>query len=166
MALRNDDRGYGWVSKALHWLTVLAVAAQFTIGYLMDDDSGHGRGRGRGEGSGHGRGHGGEPDPDLLKMHVALGLTILLLAVVRVLWRRTGLPPWDPRLTERDQRIVHATEVALLTLLFVVPLTGLALVLGDDDLLPLHIAAHVAFFVALTAHLGMVVGRRLVPRML
>jgi hypothetical protein len=61
---------------------------------------------------------------------------------------------------------VHATEVALLNLLFVVPLTGLSLVLGDDDLLPLHVAAHVAFFVALAAHLGMVIGRRLVPRML
>ena len=164
MSLRNDDRGYGVVSKSLHWLTVLAVAAQFVIGYLLDDDGGHGRGRGRGEGSGHGRG--GADDPDLLKVHVALGLTILSLAVIRVLWRRTGLPPWDPRLTPRDQRMVHATEVALLTLLFVVPLTGLSLVLGDDDLLPVHVAAHVAFFVALAAHLGMVIGRRLVPRML
>ncbi len=83
-----------------------------------------------------------------------------------MLWRRTGLPPWDPSLTGTQQRLVHATEVALLTLLFVVPLTGLALVLGDDDLLPLHVAAHIAFFVALAAHLAMVIGKRLVPRML
>jgi cytochrome b561 len=98
VSLRNDDRGYGVVPKSLHRLTVLAVAAQFAIGYLLDDDGGHGRGRGRG-GSGHGRGHGGEDDPDLLKVHVALGLTILTLAVIRVLWRRTGLPPCDPRLS-------------------------------------------------------------------
>lgn len=168
MRLRNGDHGYGMVTKSLHWLTVLAITAQFVVGYAMagDDDSGHGRGRGRGEGSGHGRGGGEDADPDLLKVHVALGLTILAVAVLRVLWRRTGLPPWDPRLTRTDQRLVHATETALLTLLFVVPLTGLALVLGDDDLLPLHVAAHIAFFVALAAHLAMVLCNRLLPRML
>jgi cytochrome b561 len=184
MPLRNGEHGYGSVTKTLHWLTVLAVASQFVVGYTMDvDDSGRGRGRGRGgdeggdDGGGHGRGRGrgGDDDDlgvfdgsfDLLDLHVALGATILALALTRVVWRATTpLPPWDERLTPADQRAVHATEVALLTLLFVVPLTGLALVVGDDDLLPLHVAAHVAFFVALAAHLAMVLGKRLLPRML
>ena len=40
-------------------------------------------------------------DPDtLLKVHVVLGLTILVLAVARVVWRRVaGLPPWAEQLT-------------------------------------------------------------------
>ncbi|MDF1602563.1 cytochrome b/b6 domain-containing protein [Nocardioides sp. YIM 152315] len=185
MPLRNGAHGYGAVTKALHWVTVLAVATQFVIGYTMEaDDGGHGRGRGRGRGGdddgsgrGRGRGRGGDDEDeglgvldggfDLLDLHVVLGLTILALAVTRVVWRATTpLPPWDDRLTPANQRVVHATEVALLTLLFVVPLTGLALVVGEDDLLPLHVAAHVAFFVALAAHLAMVLGRRLLPRML
>lgn len=179
MSLRNGPHGYGSVTKTLHWLTVLAVLTQFVVGYAMEvDDSGQGRGRGRGRsgdsGRGRGRGRGGEDDGldlfdgswDLVDLHVVLGVSILALVLVRVLWRATTpLPPWDERLTTRDRRIVHLTEVALLTLLVVVPLTGLALVLGDDDLLPLHVAAHVAFFVALAAHLGMVLGRRLLPRM-
>src|SRR6478609_6667026 len=179
MPLRNGPHGYGSVTKTLHWLTVLAVVAQFAVGYAMEaDDSGRGRGRGRGRGgdSGHGRGRGRGGDDDLgvldgswdlVDLHVVLGLGILGLVLLRVLWRSvTPLPPWDERLTPRDRRIVHATEVALLAVLVVVPLTGLALVLGDDDLLPLHIAAHVAFFAALAAHLGMVLGKRLLPRML
>ena len=178
MPLRNGPGGYGSVTKTLHWATVLAVAAQFVVGYTMEsDDSGHGRGRGRGRGgeSGHGRGRGGEDDDlelfdgsfDLVDLHVLLGLAILAVVLARVLWRATTpLPPWDERLTAGNRRFVHATEVTLLGLLVVVPLTGLALVLGDDDLLPLHVAAHVAFFVALAAHLGMVLGRRLLPRML
>jgi hypothetical protein len=56
--------------------------------------------------------------------------------------------------------------VTLLTLMFVVPATGLALVAGSDDLLPLHIAAHIAFFVAVAVHVGTVAGKRLTPRML
>jgi cytochrome b561 len=185
MRLRNGPQGYGLVTKTLHWATVVAVVVQFVVGYSMEsDDGGHGRGRGRGRGgdSGHGRGRGGDDSGDdggdddldlfdgsfeLVDLHVVLGLAILALVLTRVLWRATTpLPPWDERLSAGNRRFVHATEVALLTILVVVPLTGLALVLGDDDLLPLHIAAHVAFFAALAAHLGMVLGKRLLPRML
>lgn len=163
MTARNGPAGYGWVTKVLHWLTVLAVVAQFSVGYLMDgDDSGRGRGRGRGRSGESGRGGGGEAsgyldDPEtLLRVHVVLGLTILALAVARVLWRRvSGLPPWSEHLSDGQRRLAHWTERALLALLFVIPLSGLTLVaVGDDDVLPLHIGAHVAFFVALAAHLS------------
>ena len=57
MPVRSGPEGYGGVAKALHWLTVAALVAQFTVGYVMDvDDSGHGRGRGRGRGGESGRG--------------------------------------------------------------------------------------------------------------
>lgn len=174
MRLRNGPDGYGAVTKLLHWATVLAVAAQFVVGYAMEvDDSGHGRGRGRGEGSGRGRGRGGEDDVelfdgrfDLVDLHVLLGLSILALVGVRVIWRAsTPLPPWAAQLTEGSRRFLHATEVALLATLVVVPATGIALVLGDDDLLALHVGAHIAFFAALAAHLTIVLRRRLLPRM-
>ena len=103
----------------------------------------------------------------LPETHVLLGVLIIALGVLRLLWRRTTpLPPWDPRLSPANQRFVHLTETALLTLQFVVPATGILLVVGTDDLLGVHIAAHVAFFVALAAHLGMVIGKGLVARML
>ena len=91
-----------------------------------------------------------------------------MLGVLRLAWRRLApLPPWDSRLTGTDKRLVHASETTLLTLQFLVPATGLALVAsGGDDLLFLHIAGHVAFFVALGAHLLMVLGKGLLPRML
>jgi cytochrome b561 len=178
MVSMSEARAYGATTRTLHWVTVLALVAQFTIGYLMDvDDSGRGRGRGRGRGGdsgrGRGRGRGGDDDSsldlgwNLVTAHVSLGLLIVLLAVTRVVWRRvSGLPPWSESLGPGVRRLVTATERVLLTLLFVVPVTGLALVLGDDDLLWLHIAAHVAFFVALAAHVGVVLSRGLLPRML
>ena len=161
MASRNGHAGYGWVTKSLHWVTVLAIAGQFAVGYLMDaDDSGHGRGRGRRGESGQGRGgddSGYLDDPEtLVRVHVTIGLTILTLAVLRLAWRRVaGLPPWSEHLSEGQRRLSHWTERVLLTLLFVIPLSGLALVaVGDDDALPLHVAVHLAFFVALAAHLS------------
>ncbi len=173
--LRNGPVGYGWLTKVLHWVTVLALVAQFMIGYLMDpDDGGHGRGRGRGGESGRGRGRGGEDggydvlDDRLLTLHVSLGVLIIVLALARLLWRRVdGLPPWAASLSRGQRSIAKWTEKALLGLLVVIPATGLVLVLGgEDDLLWLHVAAHVAFFVALAVHVGLTVSRRLLPRML
>ncbi len=171
MPLRNGEHGYGAVTTTLHWLTVTALIAQFVIGYVMDaDESGRGRGRGRGEGSGRGRGRGGEDyewsnlfdgEWRLVTVHVVLGLTIMGIAGVRMLWRNTGLPPWAQCLSELERRLVHWTERLLLLLLIVMPATGLALVFGDDDYLPLHVSSHIAFFVVIALHVGMVVKKEL-----
>lgn len=169
-----ETRAYGAVARGLHWVTVLTLGTQFAIGYVMEADDSSGHGRGRGEGSGHGRRRGRGTDDSLLgdgwnlvTTHVTLGLLILLLATVRVVWRRaSGLPSWAESLSPGNRRLATVTERGLLTLLFVVPLTGLALVLGDDDWLPLHVAAHIAFFTALAAHVGLVLRRGLLPRMI
>jgi cytochrome b561 len=160
MMLRNSDHGYGAVTKSLHWLTVLAIGGQFTIGYTMDTDAVGTAWADLGSGDLFA---GGLALPEA---HVLLGLVIVTLGVLRVAWRAgTSLPRWDTGLTEGDRRIVHGTELALLTLQFVVPATGLLLVVGSYDLVPVHIAAHLAFFGVLAAHLGMVLGKGLLPRM-
>jgi cytochrome b561 len=101
----------------------------------------------------------------LPEIHVLLGLVILVLAASRVLWRRNaGLPPWAESLTAGERTWAHWTEKSLLTLLFVIPLSGLLLVLVSDDLLPLHVAAHIGFFVTIAAHLGLVLKRTVVHR--
>lgn len=171
MPLRNGAHGYGSVTKWLHWATVAALLAQFVVGYAMDPDpgSGRGRGRGRGEGGGRGRGRGGEESladqvEGLLAVHVLLGLLVLALAVTRLLWRRTGLPPWAETLDEKERRLEHWAEKVLLATLFVIPSSGLLALLVDDDWLPLHVSGHVLFFAALAAHLGLVLKHQLVHR--
>ena len=97
--------------------------------------------------------------------HVLLGLGIVLLGLVRVLWRSTTpLPPWAPALSERERALESRLEKVLLALLFVVPGTGLLLVAGEDDWLPVHVAAHVVFFVTLALHVGLVVQHTVVHR--
>ncbi|MDR7254017.1 cytochrome b561 [Nocardioides sp. BE266] len=169
-------RGYRGSQKLLHWFTVLAVAAQFTVGYNLDlddedcDPPGEDLSGGdtsdafedrldRLEDQCEAR----ADDYDLLgggfdlaELHLVLGLTVLALGVVRPLWRRVaGLPPWSEHLSTGQRRLATWTERALMLLLVVVPLSGLVLVgTGDDDWLPLHVGAHIAFFVALAAHLS------------
>jgi cytochrome b561 len=160
---------YGRVTRLLHWLTVVALAAQFTIGYALDVGGGKGRGRGRSGESGRGRGRGGDGvdvfDDSLLTAHVALGLTILALTVFRLWWRRRqGLPPWASTLSAVERTVAHWTERALYAVLLVMATSGLWLVLVSDDVVAVHVASHVAFFVALAAHLGLVLKHQLIRR--
>lgn len=203
---------YGVGARVLHWLTVALLIAQFTVGYLLEDDDDRGRGRGRGRGGddgesgkGRGRGRGGEDgaatesddsddevvvdsdgsddfggdhlestDPaatdlagtdllgvDLRTIHIVLGVTILLVVLVRVVWRRgVGLPPWDPSLSKGEQRFATWTERLLLASVALMAASGL-LVLTEDDWLALHVGAHITFFVVVSLHVAFVLGRRL-----
>lgn len=167
-------RGYRGSQKVLHWLTVVAVAAQFTVGYNLDLDEDC-------DPPGEELSGGDTSDAfedrldrledqcearaddydlfgggfDLAELHLLLGLTVLGLGVLRPLWRRiVGLPPWSEHLSVGQRRLSTWTERALMLLLVLVPLSGLVLIgTGDDMWLPLHIGAHVAFFVALATHL-------------
>lgn len=38
MWLRNGGRGFGVVTKVLHWPTVLVVVAQFAVGWSTEAD--------------------------------------------------------------------------------------------------------------------------------
>jgi cytochrome b561 len=187
MPLRNGEHGYGGVTKALHWLTFSAILGQLLVGYSMsfDDEGGHGgdedglaaldHGPGGGSDGGSGGGSGGGDDGydhlfgsgfGLPELHVVLGLTILGLGVLRVAWRYAGgLPPWAPALSRRERTLESWLEKALLSLLFVIPLTGLVLIgTGDDDWVPLHVAAHVALFVVVGLHVGLVLSHTVVRR--
>ena len=98
-------------------------------------------------------------------VHVALGLTILVVTLARLVWRRlTPLPPWAPGLSAGERRLAHGTELALYASLLVMPATGIVLLLSDDDLLWLHVASHVVFFAALALHVGLVLKHQLVDR--
>jgi cytochrome b561 len=150
---------------------LIAILVQFVIGYAMDaSESGRGRGRGRGEGSGRGRGRGGGYDPfgddRLLTVHVILGGTILALGVIRLVWRlATPLPPWAETLTHGERTLAHWTERALYALMFAIPLTGLWLIIADDDdARTPHIVSHIAFFVVIVLHVGLVLKHQLVDR--
>ena len=192
MPLRNGDHGYGTVSKTLHWLTFALLVAQFVVGYSMVH--GHGAADAAADrvhdAKEHCKATGDSDaaeadeercedeldrredalddradDDDPSRLHVLLGLSILAIAVLRVVWRRVGgLPPWSESLTAVERFAEAWLEKGLLVLLFVIPITGLLLVAGSDDWVGLHIGAHVAFFVVVGLHIGLVLKRTVVQR--
>ena len=207
MGAQGEDT-YGVVTKLLHWLTVLAIATQFVIGYSMDadaaadhaadrvdtfEDRGEQRAEDRGEAAGQefeaeverredaaealDESPGSRELGDIVsgaalgdglsgvEAHVILGITVMALGLVRLVWRRaTPLPPWAAHLSAAERTFESWLEKALLGLLLVVPGSGLLLVLGGGDLLPLHIAAQVALIVTVALHLGLVLKHTIVRR--
>jgi cytochrome b561 len=101
----------------------------------------------------------------LPEAHVLLGLSILTLGLARVVWRvTTPLPPWADYLRPGERRLEALLEKVLLTLLFVVPGTGLLLIAGETDWLPVHIAAQLVLLLVIAVHVGLVLSHTIVRR--
>lgn len=98
---------YSNTAIALHWLMALLIFAAFPLGLYMHDLP---------------------LSPTKLQLysyHKWIGITVLLLAVLRVVWRATHTPPALPDGLPRWQQFAsHATHYVLYVLIFAVPLSG------------------------------------------
>jgi cytochrome b561 len=105
--MKDKTAGYTGTARLLHWLIVVLLIAQFIFAWTMPDI---------------GR---TVPVSRLIDLHVWFGVTILFVAVLRLLWRVThaepepedGLPPWQMA----SARITHWL---LYVVLFAVPILG------------------------------------------
>ena len=103
---------YSDVAIGLHWLIALLIIGLVAVGKFMTGL--------------------GNDDPlrfVLTQWHKTFGITVLLLSVVRLLWRFGHNPPAHPRGRPRSQRRASALVHGLLYLcLFLVPISGWVLV--------------------------------------
>ena len=116
MQWRNTASRYGYIATALHWVIVVGIIAQYFLAEAAEDREGS---------SASAFGAAG--------LHDSIGMTILALAVVRVLWRVLQLPPELPQTMKNYERILaRVTHFAFYALLFALPLTGWALATADQ----------------------------------
>jgi cytochrome b561 len=107
MTLRNTASAYGSIAKLLHWTIVVLIIAQFWLGYSADDLPN------------------GLAKLKLLATHKSIGMTVLMLALVRLAWRLANPVPPPPVTTPRWQQLAARTSHLLLyLLLFLQPVTG------------------------------------------
>lgn len=107
MAFRNTTRRWGAVAQLLHWLVVLFIVAQFTLAALFDDLPA------------------GAKKLTLVSRHKSIGITILMLALLRLGWRWANPTPALPdTLKPYERNLARLTHGLLYVLLFAVPLAG------------------------------------------
>ena len=105
---RSPASRYDDVAVGFHWLIALLILGLLAIGkYMTSLES---------------------DDPlryALTQWHKTFGITVLLLSVLRLLWRFAHRPPPEPATVPDWQRkAAHAAHLGLYALMFVVPLTG------------------------------------------
>jgi cytochrome b561 len=107
MTFRNTTTAWGSVSKGLHWLIVLLIINQWVIA------------------SRAGALPNGIAKLETLAWHKSFGITILALAVIRLLWRWMNPTPELTSLTKPWERTLARISHGLLYgFLFAIPLTG------------------------------------------
>lgn len=99
---------YTRTAIALHWLIALLIVCGFALGWVMTSIPGF--------------------TPAKLKYyswHKWIGVTVFAIAIVRVLWRATHVPPPMPTGMPAWQRAgAHAVHGLLYVLMLVIPVTG------------------------------------------
>jgi cytochrome b561 len=107
MSIRNTRERWGSLSQFLHWLIVALIALQAALGLtgMMLPL--------------------GMQKLAVLARHKSIGITILGLAMLRLLWRWLNpTPPLPSNLKPHERFLAHSTHAALYVLLFAMPLTG------------------------------------------
>ncbi len=105
--LKDSPQGYGAVAIAIHWISALLILFLFGLGvYMVDltyyDDWYH-------------------KGPEL---HVSLGLVVLLLMLLRIVWRIINPTPVDLPAKPVQQKAAKLVKLALYLFIFVVIISG------------------------------------------
>ena len=107
MPSRDTPLRYGAVAQSFHWIIAALIVTQFVLAYMADDLPN------------------GMHKLALLARHKSFGMTILMLAVLRLLWRLTHPAPALPAgMTSAERFLARASHFAFYVLLFAMPLTG------------------------------------------
>jgi cytochrome b561 len=110
LAFGNSARRWGLLSQLFHWTVVVLIIVQFVLANIADDLPL------------------GMKKLAVLANHKSFGITILALAILRLLWRRASPGPGLPEGMSRLERIAaQASHHVLYLLLFLTPLTGWAM---------------------------------------
>lgn len=108
MPATNTADRYGSVAQLLHWAVVGLIIAQYVLATIIE----------------------ALPSPSVERfqttsLHKSIGVTVLLLAIVRLAWRAYSPPPLLPATMKSWERsVAQLTHFALYGLMIVLPLSG------------------------------------------
>lgn len=103
---------YGNVARALHWIMAILILFNLFLGFAHDALP---------------------RDWKVMPVHKSIGLTVLALAVARILWRFTrGAPALPAGMPAWEKGAAHATHFAFYAFMLVLPLTGWIMTSAGD----------------------------------
>ncbi len=108
--LKNTTEQYGIMARALHWIMALMIIGIISVGFYMTSMED------------------GDDKWELYRMHKAFGVIVLMFVLFRWFWMltNTALSPLA-NYTALDRKLAKLGKWALMILMLVMPLSGLAM---------------------------------------
>lgn len=107
MPTASPPARYTRVAQWLHWIIAALIVVQFALAWVADDLPN------------------GAHKLAVLARHKSFGMTVLMLTIVRLLWRLAHAPPELPAgMKPIERRLARTTHWLFYVLLFAQPLTG------------------------------------------
>src|SRR5277367_1736835 len=107
MPNQSSPTRYSAVAQTFHWVIAALIVTQFVLAISADDLPI------------------GAHKLALLARHKSFGMTVLMLAILRLLWRLKNPPPGLPDgMTHLERVLARITHAAFYALLFAMPMTG------------------------------------------
>lgn len=107
MSLKNTDTSYGSVTKFLHWIVALSVIALLIVGFIMNDIQDKAL------------------KMQVYNLHKLIGLTVLILMLIRLGWRLLNIQPGYPAsIPNWEKKAARGIHDLLYLALIVMPLSG------------------------------------------
>ena len=123
---KNSPQRYGLISKALHWFMLALFLFQWgsILAFRHLEETSYGV----------------EPPAltwAVLNWHKSIGLIILILGIIRLVWRTyTPLPDWPKGFTDWDQSVSHFAEWGLYTCMIGMSVSGICIELWGGHYIP------------------------------
>lgn len=109
MNLKSSEQEYGLVAISIHWLSALLIFALIPIGSIMTD----------------------MPNSDfktlLYRIHILIGLTVLVLTLIRIIWAFLDTRPKTAEMTRENYYLYKTVQISMYAVLLLLTLSGLVL---------------------------------------
>ena len=108
LTAKNESNRYGKVSRMLHWTIAILFISLIPMGIfasMIPEDT--------------------EYRNAYYVVHKTIGVTVFLLAIVRLIWNRLSRrPSLDSALTSREEKLAHRAHNTLYFMMLAIPITG------------------------------------------
>ncbi|WP_394200178.1 cytochrome b [Shewanella waksmanii] len=111
---RNNKQGYGIISISLHWISAITILGLFGLGFWMVELTYYSRWYQRAP-----------------EIHKSIGLLLLLVTVVRLIWRQSNPKPVELSHKRWEQTVASWTHRALYLLLLLILVSGYLISTAD-----------------------------------
>ena len=114
MNFKGSESEYGLITQGIHWISMLLIFLMIPIGLVMVRISN------------------GDLQLLLFKIHIFIGLTVLLLTLIRLIWAFIDIRPHTVEMSKEHYLFYKAVQILMYFVILLVALSGLNILVSSN----------------------------------